>query len=198
MQTALIDGQRTAPHPWLDAAGATCPACGAPVVAKCGEIVAWHFAHQAAEDCGAWAEPDTDWHPAWQQKVPLDRREVVRGPHRVDIVTPAGRVVELQHSALGPAEIREREDFYGDMIWLFDATDAYAAGRIELRAQSYGVSFRWKHPRKSLAACRRAVLLDLGGDQILTVRRIHTAAPCGGWGHLTTTTDFIDHLNGRD
>jgi hypothetical protein len=47
------------------------------------------------------------------------------GPHRADVVTASGGVVELQHSAISPEVITEREEFYGErMAWVFDATAA--------------------------------------------------------------------------
>jgi hypothetical protein len=45
------------------------------------------------------------------------------GPHRADVVTASGGVVELQHSPISPEVIAEREAFYGErMAWIFDAT----------------------------------------------------------------------------
>jgi Competence protein CoiA-like family len=35
----------------------TCPHCGAPVIARCGAHVAWHWAHESRADCDSWAEP---------------------------------------------------------------------------------------------------------------------------------------------
>ena len=47
------------------------------------------------------------------------------GPHRADIVTASGGVVEIQHSPISADVITEREEFYGDrMAWIFDATQA--------------------------------------------------------------------------
>jgi len=67
----------------------------------------------------------TEWHLGWQAAVPAERREVVMGAHRADIVTVSGGVIEIQHSAISPTVIAEREEFYGDrMAWIFDATQA--------------------------------------------------------------------------
>jgi hypothetical protein len=67
----------------------------------------------------------TAWHWGWQLAVPPERREVVMEPHRADMVTSSGGVVEVQHSAISPAVIAEREAFYGErMAWIFDATTA--------------------------------------------------------------------------
>ena len=46
-------------------------------------------------------------------------------PHRADIVTASGGVVEIQHSPISVDVITEREEFYGErMAWIFDATQA--------------------------------------------------------------------------
>lgn len=190
------DGDRVPAEP---GASGTCPACMAALMPKCGQIVAWHWAHHGTPDCDPWAEPDSEWHLGWQQRVPRERREVVRGPHRADIVTPGGTVVELQHSAISPAEIEERERFYGRMVWLFDAAEPYDDDRLIIRGQigqPYD-TFRWKHPRKTVAHCRKPVYLDLGG-LVLHVCRIYPAAPCGGWGRTATGERFAAWLNGED
>jgi competence protein CoiA len=175
-----LDGDRVLPKPGV---AGQCPACGSACVPKCGEIVIWHWAHVARGDCDPWSEPETYWHALWQESVPKDRQEIVIGNHRADVVTADGFIVELQHSGISPAEIREREDFYGQMIWLFDAT----ACQISVRPKDGYVTFRWMHPRKSLATCRKPVWLDIGGNKVLQVQKIYTAAPCGGWGYIVTT-----------
>lgn len=178
---ATATGERVPARPGI---AGTCPACGAACIPKCGEITAWHWAHVACDDCDPWGEPETCWHALWQESVPRERQEVVIGNHRADVVTADGWVVELQHSYLSPAEIREREDFYGQrMVWLFDATQA----GISIRQRDRHVTFRWRHPRKTITACRRPLWLDLGGNRILGVRKIYPVAPCGGWGHIVHT-----------
>ncbi len=197
MLLALQDGTRVEPTP---SAKAECPACGGTVTAKCGQVVTWHWAHVGQqEDCDRWAEPVTGWHREWQQTVPVERREVVIGRHRADIITATRRVVEIQHSSLPAPEIREREAFYGDMAWIFDARDAYEWRRLDLRFPDTKrldyCTFRWKQPRKSLAVCRRPVLLDLGLGKVLRIGRLYASTPCGGWGKLYTRAEIIRYLN---
>ena len=191
------DGRRVQATPGADA---SCPTCTAPLMPKCGQIIARHWSHHGSPDCDPWAEPDSTWHRAWQQRVPRERRELTRGPHRADIITPGGTVVELQHSPISPEEITERENFYGRMVWLFDATEPYAADRLLVRHRHGDrgpyYTFRWKHPRKSIAHCRKPVYLDLGG-LVLRVCRVYPAAPCGGWGRLGTVDRFVAWLNGE-
>lgn len=173
-----------------------CPVCKDKLQAKCGQIVAWHWAHVAADDCDPWSEPDTVWHRTWQDVVPPHQREVVIGNHRADIVAANGTVVELQHSSLPTAEIQARESHYGRMVWIFDATEAYDDDRIWLRPRDGYVTFRWKHPRKSIALCHQYVLLDLG-DKLLHVKRIYPNAPCGGWGRLVDRSAIENFMRGE-
>lgn len=189
------------------AKGATCPGCATPVVAKCGTIKVWHWAHTAA-DCDPWAEPMTAWHLGWQELVPEDRRDVVIGNHRADMLTTRGLVVEVQHSRISEAEILEREAHYGQMVWIFDviwaATEPWPEGdhppRLDIRTPEHGVeptyrTFRWRHAWSSIAACRQPVYLDLGGDELLLLGRFYHEAPTGGWGHIWTRDEVAEHMN---
>lgn len=173
---------------------ALCPVCKTDVLAKCGDLVSHHWAHVSVEDCDLWAEPDTAWHREWQSAVPRERREVVMGSHRADIVTPSGMVVELQRKALSHAEVAEREEFYGRMIWIVDSVDPatkYAEYRkahqeawaivqsgacgleslpdepksgLDLRSKGSHYTFRWKHPRKWVSYPAKPTYLDCGPE----------------------------------
>lgn len=192
MRLATLDGKRRIyPQPRTRA---RCLTCDGDVVAKCGRIVVWHWAH-VVKECDEWAEPDSQWHTGWQDLFPNDMREVVIGPHRADIVTSSGWVVELQHSSISTDDIRARERHYNRMVWVFDAREAVEECRLIIRREQKKPgtyrTFRWKHPRKSLVACLRPVFLDLGEDYMLRLGKIYPKAPCGGWGHLVTKESFI-------
>jgi competence CoiA-like predicted nuclease len=116
-----LDGLKILAEP--DVQGATCPSCCANVRAKCGNHNVWHWAHIDTEDCDTWSEPEGKWHLGWKEVFPKDWREVVIGEHRADIRTTGGLVVELQHSSITPEVVAERENFYGNMIWIFNATE---------------------------------------------------------------------------
>lgn len=195
MMSAIVDEVKVGAFP--GGLGA-CPICGADVRAKCGSMVTWHWAHVAGPDCDEWSEPDSAWHLGWQLLVDRWRREVVIGNHRADLIAADMTVVELQHSTISAQEIAEREKFYGRMVWVFDAIDAYRDERLYISRRLGGdkVTFRWKHPRKTVAACRRPVLLDLGDSRLLSVKRIHPAAPCGGWGRLLSRDAFEQWIGG--
>jgi Competence protein CoiA-like family len=168
----------------------TCRGCRHDLTPKCGQLVAHHWAH-AAGDCDTWAEPDNAWHLAWQAWAPPERTEVTIGNHRADIITPDGRVVEIQHSPISVAEIQERERHYGRMAWIFDARQAFGDDRLMVNPRADWAGFRWKHPRKSISACARPVFLDLDGVRLLRVRKLRLEdGRCTGWGTLVDAADF--------
>jgi hypothetical protein len=125
----------------------TCPICRETLRPRCGEIVTWHWAHKSVIDCDPWQEPETEWHRHWKQFASEDRVEVVRGGHRADLISPDGAVVELQHSPISPEEIREREEFYGRMIWLLDGSAFPGSFRVTLDEKK--TTFVWSPPRPS-------------------------------------------------
>lgn len=178
---------------------ATCPACSGKVIAKCGRLTVWHWAHASKQDCDNWAEGETDWHLSWKNfidEVSQEMTEVVVGKHRADIRMPSGFVMELQHSTISPAEIDEREAFYQNMAWLFDAIEPFESGRLSVRNKGNYVTFRWKHARKSIAECTADVFLDLG-DKLLEIKRIKNMKPFAGWGYLIPKEKFVKKLRHR-
>jgi competence protein CoiA len=191
---------------------AVCPLCREPMLAKCGEIVIWHWAHISREECDAWAEPESDWHRRWKLCLEGLETEVLMGPHRADIVAPDGRVVELQHSPIRPDAIRLREAFYRRMVWLVDLTECEG---LSLRPKNLDgiervgwVGFRWKHHRRSWLAATKPLFFDLGLAPglpiydalnqpihrlpgILAVKRYGEENGRGfGWGELWSHTEF--------
>jgi hypothetical protein len=152
----------------------SCPCCRQTVVAKCGEVKIWHWAHLVAE-CDSWSEGETEWHLAWKTALaapPFDGRVEVPverdgGLHRADVVLPNGLVVELQHSPIGTDEVGARECFYGRMIWLFDAREAVARGKLCL-CEGGGVhrQFEWAHLPHGIRSAQAPVLLDIGGGPL--------------------------------
>jgi competence CoiA-like predicted nuclease len=193
MRLALHNGELSTAEPRL---AGHCPQCDSEVIAKCGKVTAWHWAHKA-DDCDSWSEPLTQWHADWQARFPIQWCEVPVGNHRADVLRPGGRVIEFQHSGLSVDEIRERERHYGPrMVWVFDAIDAYRRERLTLRRKSGDkgrvyYSFRWRHPRRSVMACTRRVYLDLGDGLLLDMRKMHAGPPYRGWGYPCGAEEFL-------
>lgn len=179
------DGRGARVEAWPKAR-ALCPLCQRVVQARCGEIVDWYWAHEQGASCDSWAESETPWHYWWKLRAEPDQREVVLGEHRADIRTPKG-VIELQHSPITPEKIREREAFYGQMIWLLDGRrmvfglnefgldDVARIERVEVSPWS-GLSpppagfayWLWRRPRTSFLAAKKRLFIDLG-EEVLEV-----------------------------
>ncbi len=179
-------------------AKAHCPICNGIVIAKCGSLKIWHWAHERNE-CDPWAEPITEWHLNWQREFPESWREVTVArsgwaAHRSDIKTASGVVIEFQHSALTAQEIVHRERFYRKMIWVFDATEVYQNDRFEIRDKGEYQTFRWKWPRLSIAFGKGGRFLDLGNGWMFQIEKMGKDTPCGGWGHLGTKNEFLRGL----
>ena len=106
-----------------------CLCCGADVIAKCGKIRCWHWAHKNNKECPySKKEPKTQWHLDWQNYFPKEWQEVrctdeqTGKIHIADIKTSNGLVVEFQHSAINSEERLSRERYHKNMIWVVDGT----------------------------------------------------------------------------
>lgn len=194
-------GERVAPT--FSGERAVCPTCQGVLVGHCGDILKWHWKHLVGKDCDPWAEPMTQWHILWQSyldfykgantEVRISRHGEI---HRADAVLPDGRIIELQHSSLSPAEINLRESFYGkNLVWIFDACEAYETKRLHLRKKDGKDTFRWKQPKKSIAYAKRKVFLDLGAGSCLELEKMYQTSPCGGFGTLHHSQDLEEFLN---
>lgn len=179
---------------------AVCPVCRSPVLAKCGELVTWHWAHQAQVECDSFGEPETEWHREWKrafESLGYTVERVFQGDgetHRADVYDSVRRrVVELQHSALDARAVWARIWFYrqyaGGLVWLFDAR----AWNLALAWRDGYWSFRWRWPRRSLFDAFRhpPVYLHLGEypTRVLKVMRLYDDTTTAGWGYLTTARD---------
>lgn len=122
MKYAIVEGQRREAQPNLVG---TCPGCGAPMLAKCGDIKVWHWAHRWQRKCDPWWENETEWHRAWKNAFPEECQEFVQTAedgerHIADVKTGQSWVIEFQHSAIKLDERQSREGFYGNMVWVVD------------------------------------------------------------------------------
>lgn len=176
---------------------AVCPSCNGEVVAKCGKIKVWHWAHLSV-DCDPWSEGMTEWHIGWQNEFPEECREVViqrNGEiHRADIMLPDGTVIEFQHSPISQDEIAKREEFYGEkMAWMFDLTEAVKSERFTVNTTGNYHPFRWKHARVSVLYAKRKLYFDLSNGNVLDVRKLDFNSPVGGWGYVIDSKWFASN-----
>jgi hypothetical protein len=161
--------------------------------AKCGEVLTWHWAHLTAE-CDPWSEPESQWHLNWKARFPEAYQEVVVGPHRADVKGPAA-VLEVQKSQIAPEMIREREEFYGEMLWMLNGEDF--AERFHIVYEGCGTyRFEWKNPRKTWATAERRILIDFG--EIFEITRIGTTkTPWTGRGRYVGGVELYEAVCGK-
>lgn len=124
MKFALVNGQRQEAQPNLSG---KCRICDDRMVAKCGEIRIWHWAHLGKRKCDRWWEPETEWHRGWKNRFPVDWQEVPQNAengekHIADVMTDHGWVLEFQHSHIPPEERRSRNAFHRKLVWVVDGT----------------------------------------------------------------------------
>lgn len=121
MQYSNVNGQKTLPFP---KGKGNCDVCGSDTIAKCGEKVMWHWAHKSKMECDPWWENETEWHREWKEKFPENFREIVHRcevtgeKHRADIKSDKGIILEIQNSPISFEEMRSREGFYKNLIWI--------------------------------------------------------------------------------
>jgi len=185
----IAKGSDGAPCEATPGESAYCPGCGDPVIAKCGDVNAWHWAHKIREDCDPWSEPESAWHIDWKNHFPRSNQEVILPPHRADIRTDNRLVIELQHSAISPEVIREREKFYGNMVWVVDAEEFVQ--NFEIFPHRGYIAFRWKWMRRSWLAAEKQVLLDLR-DEMFLFEIVKLNKKGTGYGHLLNKQELIE------
>lgn len=122
MKFAFVEGQLREAQPTLSGG---CVSCAAPMIAKCGERRAWHWAHKGRRHCDPWWENESEWHRAWKDNFPVEWQEKVHTAangerHIADVKTEQGWVLEFQRSHIEPEERRSREAFYKQMVWVVD------------------------------------------------------------------------------
>ena len=186
-----------------------CPICVTSLIAKCGKIKIWHWAHQNLLECDHWWEPISQWHLDWQNLVEPQYREVVIGNHRADIQLSNRQVIELQKSTMTEEEVNERELFYEDMIWIFEGSKFLERFKMYHKISKVGneyVKFYWKRPRNYIGVATKRIYIDFG-DKVLKVMnhtfeeeekeydgRFYSTRRFEGWGYLLTRKEAEDDI----
>lgn len=199
MLYGYVGNKKELPEPGLTA---TCPLCDGELVAKCGEIKMWHWAHKnKAIDCEKWNKGETDWHLHWKSLFPKEWTEVTIKKdgevHRADVQLPSGRVLEFQHSSISPKEIKEREEFYGDMVWIFDVRNCDIC-TFDFEDENI---IHWSHPQKSKLTTKQPIFLEIGRDKMLYLYKIDVRTENGGvclYGDFYSVDNFVNQVHQMD
>lgn len=123
MKYALVDGKRNEPAPNMSG---NCRVCGADMIARCGKIKVWHWAHKSRRICDSYWEKETEWHREWKNRFPDSWQEAILKDtntgekHIADVRTEDGFVLEFQYSHINAKEQEDRERFYRRMVWVLN------------------------------------------------------------------------------
>jgi len=173
---------------------ATCELCNDEVISKCGEIKIWHWAHKKDFECDSFGEPESKWHIQWKNYFPKSRQEFRFEKHIADIYTKNRLVIELQKSTLSPKKIREREEYYKNMIWILHEK---IGENLELRNKKGIITFRWKWAHKSWFTSKMKIYFDFWEDRLFLIEKIYDGKFCGGWGRIVDKAAFIIEHGGK-
>jgi hypothetical protein len=168
MKFGLVDGQRQKAQPRLSG---VCPFCGSVLIAKCGELRDWHWAHHRICSCDRWWENESDWHRNWKGEFPDDWQEVIHRAedgekHIADVKTEHGCIIEFQHSYLRPEERCARESFYPEMVWVVDGLSRKRDSAQFYQALRSGRIVREKPLTVAIPAGEGALLRDWGNSRV--------------------------------
>ena len=125
MRFAIVNEHKSEALPKLKG---FCPHCSAEMIARCGRVKVWYWAHKTIEVCDPWWESETEWHRDWKGHFPVEWQEVTHidpitgEKHIADVKNPHGLVIEFQHSPIKYEERCSREEFYGKMVWVVNGT----------------------------------------------------------------------------
>lgn len=166
-----FDKDRKKPSPF---ARGVCPMCDGIVIAKCGELKMWHWAHlQTTPHCTSEHE-ETPWHRMWKDQFTECAQEIVREVngkrHRADVIFD-GVVYEFQSKSLRPEEMLERERFWCelgyDFVWIIRAPGAELRARPYCKEPAPWKAYTWMNPWGGFRDTVCPVIIDRCDDWLV-------------------------------
>lgn len=88
------------------------------LIAKRGDKRIHHYCHKNDVNCQS-SKGKSEFHLYWQSRIKPENLEITMENHRADIKINE-LVIEIQHSVMKKEIIKEREDFYKNLVWIFD------------------------------------------------------------------------------
>ncbi|WP_095590273.1 competence protein CoiA [Actibacterium ureilyticum] len=185
MKFADLNGERLEPAPKLKA---KCPFCESDVVARCGKVRVWHWAHKSTRHCDHWWKAEKQWHRDWKNLFPNEwqeqgRRDASGELHIADVLTPQGLALEFQHSAIGREEVERRTAFHQEICWVVDGMrlestikqfkNALAHARLSNSrgASVYEVYYYDSRSLKRWRGLNAPVVIDFGIEDVWVIGR---------------------------
>lgn len=136
-----------------------CPTCNWQVRAKRGTVVGHHWAHAPGASCDPWKSAMSQWHVDWQGRFPEGSCEVVLDRHRADVLLRSEadpndfQVIEFQNSPISEVDRANREEFWGDVVWVLNGPALSDGFKLTDDAMWF--------PRLKLAHTRARVFVDM-------------------------------------
>lgn len=137
------------------------------------------------DEYDAWALPDSRWNLEWKLKFPKQLVEISiqkdKQRHVADVRTNTGTVLKFQGRNLNEDQIRQREQFFEQMVWIFRADkwdielnfhpSRYRTTEGRDRQLPKSDTFEWvkftaRYPKSVFKVCKMPVFLDFGDDSI--------------------------------
>jgi hypothetical protein len=146
-----------------------CLDCSVTMLAKTGNVVVWHWAHQVKPlDCQAAYEGE--WHREWKSLAREGTQEIAHplGKRRADVLAPGGFAVEFQASPLTVEEVRAREaDWDRKLVWIFDAREAYTTGRLSVNGYGKSRKLFWRRAPERIKGVTCPTYYDVGDSHLI-------------------------------
>jgi hypothetical protein len=82
-------------------------------------------------------------------------------------------VIEIQHSNITPVKIKEREDFYDNMIWLIDETTNHCNNCKNDICKDYEYYIKICDKCKQKNCCNNKIIILIEGENFLIIKNIN-------------------------
>lgn len=174
-----------------------CLDCGLCVVAKCGKINQWHWAHFVNNLDGKrchyleYSQNESQWHLDWKYEFPEKYNEVKivkNGITKIADIYCNGKVVEFQKSDISEDEVCLRENHYEKLIWVVNGMER--GSFIKKNKQNY-YTYSWINRPKFFDNMTKPIFVDLG-DCVFQIKKSHGV---NGWGYVFDKKEFIKMLH---
>lgn len=161
-------------------------AYGHRLIAKRGDKIAHHYAHESGAECSGYRNNKGEWHVAMQSIIDDACVEIPMADEEGKVVHVAdalceGRVIEFQRSPISTDAMREREWFYTKakghrMCWVFCCTNDTSVDVVRDQVIGDVVLARWRGgPKFPLMSGKGIVAyLDFGTMDMLRVVDMRT------------------------
>lgn len=169
-----------------------CPGCGNNVIAKCGKIMTWHWAHQHLSDCELANKEETEWHLSWKSLFNPNYVEQRLDSGKVaDVKLIDGLIIEFQNSKMRAEDFLKYEEARPNMVWVFNGK-TYAKNLNIINRGNYH-SIYWKWIPKTIHYCSRPIFIDLYGtkEHIFHLKKLYHNK---GWGNLFHRNYFFKRI----